>query len=75
MLYVHSGHLGHVTHWLLGCFGLTAIETVFQSLSGCLPEREKEKRNDRREFKCPNTPSRTYCKRSDPCPTVCYPSK
>ena len=32
------------------------FETVFQSISGRLPEREKEKRKDRREKKCPNNP-------------------
>ena len=34
------------------------FETVFQFISGRLPEseREKEKRNDRREKKCPNNP-------------------
>ena len=43
--------------------------TVFQSISGRLPEREKERRNDRREKKnVQTTPSRTYCKRSKPLP-------
>ena len=34
---------------------LTPFETVFQSISGHLPEREKEKRNDRREKKSPQS--------------------
>ena len=32
------------------------FETVFQFTSGHLPEREKERRNERREKKCPNIP-------------------
>ena len=31
--------------------------TVFESISAHLPEREKEKRKDRREKKCPNNPN------------------
>ena len=34
-------------------------------------KREKEKRKDRLELKCPNNPTRTYCKRSMPLP-YCY---
>ena len=34
--------------WLV-VLGLTALETVFQSISGRLPKSEKEKRKDRLE--------------------------
>ena len=48
---------------------LTALWDSISVYIGPSPrEREKEKRNDRREKKCPNTPARTYCKRSKPLP-------
>ena len=34
--------------WLV-VLGFMAFETIFQSISGYLPEREEEKRKDRRE--------------------------
>ena len=47
-----------VVGWLVGCFGfLRPFETVFQSISGRLPERGRkkcEKRDERK--KCPNDP-------------------
>ena len=36
--------------WLVVC----SFETVFPSVSDRLPKREKEKKRDRREKKCPN---------------------
>ena len=51
--------------------GLTALETVFQSISGRLPEREKEKRNDRREQKVPKKPQPApSISAIGPCPTL-----
>ena len=56
----------------LFCSGsLVVLDVVFHISVYIGPsprEREKEKRNDRREKKCPNTPTRTYCKRSRPLP-------
>ena len=54
--------------WLVGCFGLN-FETVFQSISGRLPERGRKKREmiDKRK-NVQTTPTRTYCKRSKPLP-------
>ena len=43
----------HTTHdwiWLVIC----SFETVFPSVSDRLPKREKEKKKDRQEKKCPN---------------------
>ena len=42
------------------------FETVFQSISGCLPEREKEKRKDRWRKNVQTTPVHTYCKHNRP---------
>ena len=50
---------------------LTALrfETVFQSISGRLPERGREKREVIDERKnVQTTPTRTYCKRNRPLP-------
>ena len=59
----------HTTHdwiWLVSCF-----ETVFQSISGRLPKREKQKRKDRREKKmCKQTPPAPTASAIDPCPTI-----
>ena len=44
----------HTTHewiWLDSCLGFNSLK--FQSISDCLPKREKEKRKDRRDRKCP----------------------
>ena len=55
---------------VVGCFKFNefglAFETVFQSrsISGRLPETEKEERNDKE--KKSKHPTRTYCKRSRP---------
>ena len=49
----------HTTHgwiWLVSCVGLTPFETVFQSISGRLPKREKGKKKDTREKNYPNNP-------------------
>ena len=57
--------------WLLGAFA-----TVLQSVSGRLPEREKEKRNNRREKKMskqpPLAPTASVV---GPCPTLIQISK
>ena len=43
--------------WLVGCFGLNGPLRSIPVYIGPSPrEREKEKRNDRREKKCPNNP-------------------
>ena len=54
--WVEGGSKVRVLGWLVGCFGLNGrpFETVFQSISGRLPERQKEMRNDRQEEKCQN---------------------
>ena len=50
--------LGMLAGWLFWVYMLRPFETVFQSISDRLLEREKEKRIhvDRREKKCPNNP-------------------
>ena len=54
---------------LVGCFGLNGPLRQYFSLYRAVSQRgEKEKRKDRREKKCPNNPTRTYCKRSRPLP-------
>ena len=51
--------------WLVGCFGLNGPLRQYFSLYRPSPkEREKEERTYRQEKKCPNNPTRTYCKRS-----------
>ena len=46
------------SNWLVGwlVWAERPFETVFQSISGRLPERGREERNDRREKKCPHNP-------------------
>ena len=56
--------------WLV-VLGLTALETVFQSISGRLPKSEKEKRKDRREKKMSKQPPPAPTASAiDPCPTI-----
>ena len=44
--------------WLVGCFGLTALWDCISVYIGPSPRaRETEKRNDRREDKCPTNPN------------------
>ena len=46
----------HTTHewiWLDSCLGFNGLLRLFQSISDRLPKREKEKRKDGRERKCP----------------------
>ena len=62
----------HTTHdwfgWLV-VLGLTALETVFQSISGRLPKSEEEKRKDRREKKISKQPPPAPTASAiDPCP-------
>ena len=61
--------------WLF--WGLTALETVFQSISGCLPERDRERERremiDKRKMS-KTTHTRTYCKRNRPLPYY-YPNQ
>ena len=60
--------VGCLFGWLVG-LGLTALSDSISVYIGPTPrEREKEDRNDRREKKCPNNPTRTYCKRNRPLP-------
>ena len=55
----------------LAVLGLTALWDSISVYIGPSPkDREKEEKKDRGEWKCPNKPHRTYCKRSRPCPTV-----
>ena len=68
---------GLLVGWLVGwlvVLGLTAFEKVCQSISGRLPERGRKKREviDERK-KCPNNPTRTYCKHNRPLP-YCNPN-
>ena len=50
------------------------FETVFQSISGRLPERGRKRRERIDESKnVQTTPTRTYCKRSRPLP-YCHPN-
>ena len=56
----------HDFGWLV-VLGLRPFETVFQSISGRLPERGRKKRemiDERKNVR--TTPSRTYCKRRTP---------
>ena len=60
--------------WLV-IWGLTALSDSISVYIGPSPkEREKEKRKDRWEKKCPNKPpTSTYCKRNRPLP-YCHPN-
>ena len=60
---------------LVGCFGLNGPSRQYFSLYRAVSQREgeKETRKDRGEKKCPNNPTRTYCKRSRPLPYF-YPN-
>ena len=53
--------------WLV-VLGLTALETVFQSLSGRLPKRGRKRREMIDESKNVQTTTRTHRKRSRPLP-------
>ena len=54
---------------LVGCFKFNGPLRQYSVYIGLSPkEREKEKKNDRQEKKCPNNPTCTYCKRSRPLP-------
>ena len=58
--------------WLV--WGLTALETVFQYISGHLPKRGRERKERIDESKdVQTTPTRTYCKCSRPLP-YCNPN-
>ena len=46
------------------------FETVFQSISGHLPEREKDREKIDERKNVQTSPTRTYCKRNRPLP--CY---
>ena len=52
--------------------GLTALETVFQSTSGCLPEKEKKRIDGSKNIQ--TTPTLTHRKLSRPLPTH-YPNQ
>ena len=53
--------------WLFGVY--RPFVTVFQSISGRLPERGRKKRERIEEYKnVQTTPTRTYCKRNGPLP-------
>ena len=55
--------------WLV--FGFSGPETIFQSTSGCLPERERKRREKIEESKnVQTTPTRIYCKRNRPLPYI-----
>ena len=70
---LHNGflvpdYLAKLVGWLFWAY--RPFETIFQSISGRLPERGRNKREmiDERK-KCPNNPTRTYCKCSRPLPS------
>ena len=57
--------------WLVGCFGLNGPLRQYFSLYWAVSHREKEKRNDRREKKCPNNPPpASVASTIGPCPTL-----
>ena len=65
---IHVWHkLIRMVGWLFWAY--RPFETVFQSVSGRLPERGRKKRemiNERKNVQ--TTPTRTHCKRSSPLP-------
>ena len=62
-------------YYLVGCFGVyRPFETVFQSISGRLPKRGRERKERIDESKnVQTTPTRTYCQCSRPLP-YCNPN-
>ena len=54
--------------WLF-VLGLRPFETVFQSISGRLPERGRKKRNDRREKNVQTPQPAPTASAVGPCPT------
>ena len=75
-VYICSDRLVENILWLVGCFGFNDLlrQTVFQSISGRLPKRGRQRRekiDESKNFQI--TPSRTYCKRNRPLPYY-YPN-
>ena len=57
--------------WLVGCFGFNGPLRQYFSLYRAVSQREGETGERIDESKnVQTTPTRTYCKRSRPCPTV-----
>ena len=54
--------------WLVGCFLFNGPLRQYFSLYLAVSQRKGERKENRRERKCPNNPIRTYCKRSRPLP-------
>ena len=75
IVFEQHGVVGWCNDWLVGCFWASRpFETIFQSISGRLPERGRKKTEMIDERKNVQTnPTRTYCKRNRPLP--CYPNK
>ena len=68
--YCLKGPLSWLVGWLLWAY--RPFDTVFQSISGRLPKRERKRKERIDESKnVQTTPTRTYCKRSRPLP---YPN-